>query len=331
VVRVGVIGAGEWGRNHVRVYRELEDADLIAVSDLDDKNVKAIDKVYKVRASPDYRTLLKDGSIEAVSICTPASTHFALIKEALECEKDVITEKPMTLRSDEARELVDLAEERGLILMVGHINRFNPAVRHAKEMIARKDFGSLYFLQTSRIGPRAPRPDCGVTFDFAIHDIDAFCFLLDQPYPSEVMAAMGAFLGREYDDVAFITMRFHPNVVAHAHASWLSPRKIRDLLIVGSQRSAYGDFLTQELEVFNTGVVPEYDSFGTFKLITVEGETRKPWIPKEEPLKNELRHFLQCVRTRQRPISDGEVGLRSVELIEKVYESAKAGKAVRCI
>lgn len=325
-----MIGTGEWGRNHVRVYRELEHADLVAVSDIDAKNLNAVDKLYKVGASADYEGVLKDPGIEAVSICTPAATHYRLVKEALELGKDVITEKPITLRSREARELVELAEKRGRILMVGHINRFNPAIRHAKEMIEKEELGTLYFIQASRIGPRAPRPDCGVTFDFAVHDIDAFCFLLDQPYPSEVIGATGAFLGREFDDVAFVTMKFQSNIIAHAHASWLSPRKVRDLLIVGSQRSAHADYLTQDLEVFFTGVVPQYDSFGTFKLITVEGETRKPWIPKEEPLKNELRHFLDCVRTRKKPISDGEVGLRSIEIIEKIYESARTGKAVRC-
>jgi len=329
MIRVGVIGTGEWGRNHVRVYRELEDADLLAISDLNHRNLEYLNRMYRVKTTVDYNDLLNDSRIEALSICTQASTHHDLGLRALRAGKDVIIEKPLALNSKDAKDLVQCAEEERRILMVGHIFRFNPAIIQMKEEIRKGSLGQTYFISSSRIGPRAPRPDCGVIFDFAVHDVDTFCFLLNEPYPEEIEATTGCFINGTYEYIGLITLRFPPNILAHAHVSWLSSKKIRELLVVGNKKSAYLNYLTQEIEIFNVGTIPEYDSFGTFKLITAEGESYKPYVTKQEPLKNELKHFLECVKNRKEPLSNGAVGLRTVELIEEIYKSAATRRTTK--
>ena len=203
MLNVGVIGAGVWGKNHIRIFSEVEDANLVKIADLNEKNMNGMSNTFKIKTTTDYKEILNDSEIEAVSICTPASTHYKIIKEALESGKHVLVEKPLTLNSKEGEELVELAKNKNKILMVGHIFRFNPGVLRLKEEIKKGTFGKIYFMYGSRMGLMTPRDDCGVVFDFALHDIDTFCFLLDDQ-PIEVNTVTNSYTKSKFEDVGFI-------------------------------------------------------------------------------------------------------------------------------
>ena len=327
MISVGVLGVGEWGKNHARVYRELENSDLVMVADLSGQRLKILNKKYKVEVTDNHQDILNNPEIEAVSICTPSSTHFEIVKECLEAGKHVLVEKPLCLESSKAQKLIDLAEELNKVLMVGHIFRFNPAVRKLKEEIDNDTFGKLFFLYGSRMGLRTPRNDCGVIFDFALHDFDVFCFLLND-FPIEVTAIGSPYLRESYEDVGIITLRFPEGIIANVQVSWLTPKKVRDLWVVGQEKSASLNYLSQDIEIYDVGVVPEYDSFGGFKLITREGDTYLPYIQNLEPLKLELAHFLECVEHKKQPLTDGKVGLQVIKIIEAAYKSINEKRTV---
>ena len=323
-LNVGVIGAGVWGKNHIRILSEIEDVNLVKIADLEEKNLN-IAKTFKIQTTLDHKEILNDPEIAAVSICTPASTHYKLIKEALEANKHVLVEKPLALNSKDGEELVNLAKDKNKILMVGHIFRFNPGVLRLKEEIKKGTFGKVYFMYGSRMGLMTPRPDCGVIFDFALHDIDTFCFLLDD-IPMEVTTISNSYTRTDFDDVGFITLKFKDNVLANVGVSWLSPVKVRDLWLVGEKKSAKLDYLTQELEIFDKGVVDgsleeQYKSFGEFKLLTKQGDDYKPNIENKEPLKEEILHFIDCITNNKKPIVDGSVGLEIIKIIERAIKN----------
>lgn len=323
MIKVAVIGAGAWGRNHVRIYRELEGAELSLVSDLNPEFMKGI----PCNTTSDYREILKDKSIGAVSVCTPASTHFQIASECLEAGKHVLVEKPMCLDSSSAGKLIKLAKGRGLTLMVGHTFRFDPTIRKAREEMENGAFGRIYYLSLSRMGLKVPREDCGVIFNYAVHDLDIMCDFLGRDFPDEISAVVTRSLGRKYEDLAVISARFG-DVFAYSQVSWLSPVKVRDFWIVGEKKSAFVDTMKLELSIYDSGVKPSYDSFGAFQLITRSGSVSKPEFRKWEPLKMELSHFLDCIKTGETPIASGEVGLRAVKMAEAALKSSEGGRGV---
>jgi len=327
-IRVGVIGAGQWGKNHIRVYNELPEAELVCISDLNGKALGVLENIYHCDTTTDYKQILDDKSIQAVSVCTPASTHYRIVKEALEKGKDVLVEKPITIKSDEGEKLVEMAMESKRILMVGHIFRFNPAVLRLKEELAGGSLGKLNFFLSMRMGPRAPREDCGVIYDFATHDIDISNFFLNEMLPERVHATAGYFHQSKYDDAGFLTLEYPDNVMSHIVVSWLTPKKIREIVIVGGKKSVKLDYMTQELEFYDQGVVVKYDNFGKFSLSMREGDVYKPYIRAEEPLKKELQHFIDCVASRRLPLVTGEIGVRTVRVLEKAMESIEKKRMV---
>ncbi len=329
MLNIGVIGAGIWGKNHVRVFNEIESANLAKIADLNEAALARFKSLYKVDVTTDYKEILSDKTIDAVSICTPASAHYRIVKDALLAGKHVLVEKPLTLDSKQGQELSDLSEERGLTLMVDHIFRFNPAVLRLKEEIKKGTFGKIRFMYGSRMGLMTPRSDCGVITDFALHDFDTFCFLLDE-YPTEVTAVAASYNNSDFEDVGFCTLRFSNNVIANVGVSWLTPKKVRDLWVIGESRSASLDYLPQVLEIYNKGMVPEYNSFGEFRLLTKqEGDDIRPFIPIKEPLKEAISHFIDCVTNRKTPKVTAHTANNIIKIIEAAYKSVKEKRTVR--
>jgi len=327
-LEVGVIGTGIWGKNYVRILNELESANLKKIADLEESSLKKLSGTYKVEWTTDYRDLLNDKDIKSVCVCTPASTHYRIVKECLEADKHVLVEKPLTINSKEGEELAKIAEEHGRILMVNHVFRFNPGVLRLKEEIKKGTFGRVRFLYGSRMGLMTPRDDCGVITDFALHDFDTFCFLLDK-YPKEVTAVASSYNNSGFEDVGFCTLKFDENIIANIGVSWLTPKKVRDLWVIGEKCSASLDYLSQVVEIHNKGMVPEYDSFGEFKLLTKqEGDDIRPFIPIKEPLKEGISHFLECVITRREPLASVATGVKIVKIIEACYESLRKKSTV---
>lgn len=328
-VNMAVIGCGAWGRNHVRIYNELEGAKLAAVSDASKDLCRDTAAEFRTRCEPDFSKLAADRGIDAVSICTPASTHFQIAMKFIEAGKHVLVEKPMCLSSADAQKLTDAAKRQGVTLMAGQVFRFDPTIMVAKDEKKKGTFGDIYHLSLSRMGLKTPRNDCGVIFNYAVHDFDMMCDFLGERYPREVMAITTNNLGRKFEDFAMVSLKFSGGTLGYTQVSWLSPAKVRDFWIVGEKKSAYVDTMNFELAIYDSGVVQKYGSFGDFQLITRSGGVTKPFIQKWEPLKKELSHFVECIEKRKPPISGGDVGLRTVRMAEAALLSAKMKKAVQ--
>lgn len=320
MVRIGVIGVGTWGRNHVRVFSELPGVQVVRIADMAEANMRRLSEIYKVPYTTQYRDVVSDPEIDAVSICTPASMHYPLAKEALEAGKHVFVEKPLCTNSRDGRTLAGLAAEKKRLLMVGHIFRFHPGVERVKEEIRKGTLGNIRFLYGTRMGLMTPRSDCGVITDFALHDFDIFCYLLDE-YPREITAIGTSYSHSKFEDVGFCTLGFSNNVQANITVSWLTPKKVRDLWIIGDKKSLSLEYLSQEIQIYDKGMVPKYDSYGEFRLITQEGDDVRLFVPAKEPLKEELFHFVECVRENRKPKVGPEIGVKIVEIIEAAYRS----------
>lgn len=329
-MKILVIGTGYWGKNHVRVFNELkheEVIDSLTICDADEKRVKKLADVFDIQYAVSYRQFV-NSDIDAVSIVTPSSTHFQIAKEFMEVGKDVFVEKPMTLDSIEAKKLVNLAEENDTILAVGHIFRYHSAVQELKKRVDRGDFGKIYHMYSDRLTFGKPREDMGVLFALAIHEVDLFCYFLNEKYPEEISATIGKYTQPNVDEIAMVTLSFADNIKAYAIESWLTPvyGKKRDFVLIGSNMSAKIDYLKpQELQIFDASIV-DHDGALTAEN---EGSYTIP-IKYSEPLKDELKHFVECVKSRETPLADMYAGKRAVKMIEMALKSAKEGKAIKC-
>ena len=326
VYEVAVVGCGSWGRNHIRVLQEMDNVKLTVVVEPEKSRFDSL-RLKDVSYVRDHHDLLRHIHLDVVVVASPTSTHYEIVRDCLRAGKDVFVEKPLTLDIVEAKKLVEFAKGRSNILMVGHIFRYSPAVRVAKEVMMGKDFGKVQFIYGLRLGLRTPRADCGVIDDFASHDIDIFSYLLNQPLPSEVTAVGGNYLN-DFDDVGFISLKYPNGVLANIQVSWLTPKKIRETWVIGSGQSLRVDGVSDEVEVYSGGVIPTYNSFGEYKMIVSEGDSYKPHIQKREPLKEELKHFLYCVERRETPLTDGVVGLNVVKVLHACRQSMKFKRTV---
>ncbi len=322
-MNIAIIGTGYWGKNHVRALKELLDegkVDKLSICDTDEKRAKEMASGFNLSYTTDYEELICS-DIDGVVIATPSNTHYILAKEFLKAGKDVLVEKPMTLSSREANEVIKIAEKNGKILSVGHIFRYHSAVNEIKKRIERGDFGEIYYITSDRHSLRVPRKDMGVLFALAIHEVDLFCYLLNEEYPEEILATMGNYIGGT-EEIAQIVSYFDNNVRGYAFESWLSPNgKRRELIVVGSKMSVFVDYLKpNEIKVFDITISSEG--------IKTEGSYIIP-IEYKEPLKEELENFIDCIKTREQPVANMYAGKRAVEMIEKAMVSAREGKRMK--
>jgi predicted dehydrogenase len=331
MVKIAVIGTGYWGKNHVRAYNELKvdgAIDELTICDVDERRAKEFSNIYHIPYVTDYGELLSDDTLDGVSIATPTPTHFDLARKFMEKGVDVFVEKPMTTNSNEAKELIKLAEESKRILMVGHIFRHHSAVKEIKKRLERGDFGRIQYMTSTRFSFRAPRVDMGVMYALAIHEVDIFCYLLDKKYPQEISATTSSFLQKDIEEVALLILRFENDTLGYAFESWMTPveGKRRDLTIIGSKMSAKVDYLKpQELQLFDASIA---EVEGGKLRAEYEGSYTVP-IPYKEPLKEELSHFIECIGSREEPLSDMYAGARAVEMIEIAFKSAKEKRSIK--
>lgn len=327
---VAVIGTGYWGRNHVRVYKEIMLEGMISnltICDLNNHYAEQLSNAFEVQYTCDYRDIAENPDIQAVSIVTPSKTHYQLGKKLMEAGKDVLIEKPMTVDIEEAKQLVNIAAHSGRILMAGHIFRYHAALQELKRRIDGGELGSIQNLISNRLHFGIPRQDMGVIYALGIHELDIFCYLLGVNYPQGLSAVASNSYESNIEETAMLTMDFG-RTRGYALESWLVPvyGKMRDLVVVGSERSARVDYLNpQDLYMFDIRLVTEND---IPIRVEDEGEHTIP-ITSAEPLKEELRHFISCVNLRQKPLSDGMVGLRAVVMAEAAVMSSKVGRPVR--
>ena len=327
-VRVGVIGAGAWGKNHVRTLASLPETELAAVCDLDPGVRERLARQYPgtfVTASP--AELLR--RVEAVVIASTARTHAELGRAAVEAGVPALVEKPFALTVAEAEGLADVAAARGVPVLAGHLLVYHPVVERLRQLVTEGALGNLYYLYSQRVNLGQVRPDENALWSFGPHDVSVALFLLgDRP---RTVAALGrSYLQPGIEDVVIDTMTFDSGVVAHAQMSWLDPHKERRLTVVGSRQMAVFDDMVprEKLRIYDKGVerAPEYRSWGE-SLSVREGDIFIPRLSNAEPLAVQLRHFAQVVRGEAVPRADAADGVRVVQVLEAASKSLAQGGA----
>lgn len=309
MMRVGVIGTGAMGQNHVRIYSEMKDVELIGISDVDETRVVKLASQYNTRPFTDYNELLAQG-LQAVSIVVPTRLHRQVVLDAIAAGTNVLIEKPIADTIENAKAMISAARKAGLTLMVGHIERFNPAVTKMKKIIDSGLLGKIVSISTRRVGPYNPRiRDVGIILDLGVHDIDAISYLYGKKI-SEIYAIAGKDIHSQ-EDHASIMLKFNGDKAGVVETNWLTPHKVRKMTVIGIDGVAYLDYNEQTVSIH-------------------DGEwIREAKIEKAEPLKKELEHFIDAVRNDKAPIVLGEDGKYALEVALAAIESYKTGQIVR--
>lgn len=317
-LNVGVIGLGNMGRHHVRVYSELTDqCHLVSVLDFNEEKANEFATKFNCSAHTTLDTFLNSG-LDAISICSPTSTHFEVAKAAISKGLHVLIEKPIAETIEQANALIKLAQEHNVHIMVGHIERFNPAISHLKNIIQEGKLGNILSITTTRAGQFPPQmKDANVVIDLAVHDIDIICYLMDAS-PTDLLGNAGNGLINFRADHAEIFLKFPQNRSGIVKVNWITPRRIRTLSLTGSKGYCELDFIDQTLTFqastftkHNEGTVEEVCQFTESAVEPLE-------VIKGEPLKLELSHFIDSVSRNQSPSVSGEVGKKALDIALKV-------------
>ena len=332
-IGVGVIGFGYWGPNLVRNFNEAADTAVVAVSDLRAERLATMSRRYPtVQTTTDHRDLLKDPAIDLIVVATPVSTHFELARQALVAGKNVLVEKPMAATTAQADVLIDLADRKGLRLMVDHTFIFTGAVQKIKELVMRDELGDLYYWDSVRVNLGLFQGDTTVMADLAAHDLAILDYVLDRR-PVAVAASGVAHVAGQPVNTAYLTCFFDSNMLAHFHVNWLSPVKVRRTLIGGSRRMIVYDDIepSEKLKVYDSGITVADSEHGRFDML-VGYRTGDMWAPKlslTEALSVEANHIAECLLTGAPPIADGRAGRRVVRVLEAAAMSlANRGRPV---
>jgi len=325
---VNCIGAGRWGPNIARAFENLPDATVHYVCDT---NAEALARIRshmsRVETTSDVTKAIEDPDAHAVAIATPVCTHFKLAKAAFEAGKHVLVEKPLCYTTRECVTLFELAESRGLVLAVGHVFLFNAGIQKVKEYIESGELGRIHYIHATRTNLGPIRPDVNAAWDLAAHDLSIFDYWLDAS-PISVNAHGQSFLSGRQEDVVVSAYRYPNDVLGVIHVSWLNPKKVREITVVGDKKMiVWNDIdLIEPVRVYDksasTESTPPYaDSFGAQRAIIRDGDVLIPKVSGQEPLRAECAHFVQCIRTGRTPINDAGMATRIVEALAATQTS----------
>ncbi len=323
---VAVVGCGYWGMNYVRVLNELPEARAVVVCDQQPERLREVSRRLPTASlTTDFDEAISRDDVEAVIICTDATTHYSLVRQCLAAGKHVLVEKPITTAAHQAEELAVLAQSTSTVLMVGHTFIYNPGVRKVKEFI--QDGSQIYYLYAHRTNLGPVRSDVNALWDLATHDIAIFNYLLDAE-PDWVSAIGAKVLRNCREDVGFISLGYGNGVVGHIHVSWADPNKAREVVVVCSDKRIVFNDLNglEQVRVFEKGIRPFSDeplSYGEYRLQIRDGDILSPKVEVREPLKEQCRHFIECVRTGTRPLTSGWEGLNVLRVLEAAEHSMK--------
>ena len=326
-IAVGVVGCGYWGPNLVRNFKALPSCQLKAMCDVSEARLKHLRSIYSdVEGVTDYEHLLNGMGLEAVVVATPVRNHYSLAKASLLAGKHTLIEKPMASSSAECEELIDIAERNGLVLMVGHTFLYSAAVLKIVEIVQAGDVGEIRYINSRRLNLGLYQKDINVAWDLAPHDISIILHVLGE-FPLVINCQGNAHLTPGIEDVTNISLGFRNKRFASIQSSWLEPRKIREMTIVGTRRMiVYDDLETNEkIRIYDVRVErpPHYDSFADFHYSYHYGDSYIPYLRQEEPLKAECQHFLDCIEKGTRPLTGGYEGLQLVRVLEAASLSLK--------
>ena len=327
LIKVGVVGCGYWGPNLIRNLRQSGECQLKLVCDTNAERLSHMRRLYpEVATTSSFEDLLNGADLDAVVIATPVRMHYEMAMAALSAGKHVFIEKPMARTEAEGEEMVALAEREGLVLMVGHTFLFSPAVRRMKEIVDAGDIGEVQYISARRLNLGLFQKDINVAWDLAPHDISILLHLLDER-PLNVSSQGSSHVTRGIEDVTMMYLTFARNRCAFIHNSWLDPKKVRQMTVVGSRRMIVYDDTEplEKLKVYDARVEvpPHYDTFAEFTYSYHYGDAYVPYIKQDEPLKLECQHFLDCIHEKCTPLANGRLGLEVVRILEAAGESLR--------
>jgi len=331
VIRLAILGAGHWGPNLIRNFHDHEGSEVLWVVDRAAHRLAEVRARFpEVRMDQDPETALADPAVDAVVVATPTGTHYRLARLALEHDKHVLVEKPMATTLAEAEHLSALATARGRVLMVGHVFLYNPAVRRVKEYLDAGKLGSIHYVAMVRTNLGPIRVDVNAAWDLAAHDVSIANYWLDG-MPVGVTAVGGTWINRGVEDAVFATLRYPNDVLVNLHVSWLNPRKAREITVVGDRHMLTFDdtSLTEPIRLYDKRVTDDrstyVDSFASFRASVREGEIVIPRVSAGEPLRTECEHFLDCIVSGRRPLTDGVEGTAVVRVLEALQRALQTG------
>jgi predicted dehydrogenase len=325
MIGVGVIGYGYWGPNLVRNFIQAPGARVVAVSDLRPENLARIQKQHPtVTTTTNYRELIQDPKVDAVVIATPVTTHYELAAQALKAGKHVLVEKPLTATSGQAIGLIEEASKRNRVLMVDHTFVYTGAVRKSRELVSGDGLGEIYYYDSVRVNLGLFQHDVNVIWDLAVHDLSIMDYILPAR-PQAVSATGMSHVSSEPENIAYLTLFFDGNLIAHFHVNWLAPVKVRRTLIGGSRKMVVYDDLepSEKIKVYDKGITLNNGPENLYRMLIGyrAGDMWAPQLDMTEALQVEALHFIDCIETGERPITDGEAGLRVVSILEAATRS----------
>lgn len=331
-IKIGVIGLGYWGPNLVRNYFKIKECEIVYCCDLEQKQLKILHQQYpNILLTNDPHTVINKPEIDAIVLATPSNTHYSLANEALAQNKHVFVEKPMTLSAKEAKHLVNKANKKKKLLMVGHTYEYHPAVKTMKQLIAQKEFGEVYYIYCSRLNMGKVREETNALWNLAPHDISVLHYLLDNE-PLRISAFGMHYLQKKHEDVVFINLRFPGNTIAHIHVSWLDPSKERKITVIGSKQMIIFDDLDNEspIKIYDKAFIKLVNEHGDriYKEYSIKlrpGDIHAPYIEPKEPLEIECNHFINSIINHQSPQTDGINGYKVVKILEAAQKSLNLG------
>jgi predicted dehydrogenase len=327
LVKLAVIGIGYWGPNLVRNFSKIPEASIEYLCDLNPESIDSVAYLVPQAKKTDSIEEVLESNVDAVVIASPAVTHYEITKKALTSGKHVFVEKPLALKVSEAEEMVRIAEEKRLILMVGHLMLYHPAVNYLKQLVDAGELGEIYYLYSQRLNLGRLRKDENVVWSLAPHDI-SMVFYLKNSKPVAVSCIGGDYLRDGIEDVAFIDILFEDGSIAHIHVSWLDPHKTRKLTLVGSKKMAVFDDMesSEKIKIFDKGVTsaPQFAQYGE-EIALRFGDIVIPYLKMQEPLYLECKHFINCILEGKQPVSDGRNGLEVVRILEACDRSLSQG------
>jgi predicted dehydrogenase len=317
------------GRNHARVYAEMDDAELVAVADPDQESLNKIAQRHRARTYTSYQAMLQREQLDLISVVVPTEHHFAVARDTLLAGVPTLIEKPVAATVEEGAALVALSQELGVLLTVGHIERFNPAILALKGQLEMGALGKVYQIHVRRIGPFPARiKDVGVVVDLATHDLDIMHYL-SASHVTRLHAEVGRRLHTAHEDLLSAVLRFENDVIGVLDINWLTPTKVRELSVIGERGMFVANYLTQDLVLYENDSAPQGDNWHELAVMGVsEGRMIRFKVNKKEPLRQELDAFVNAVRAGGPPPVRGEDGLLALAVAQKLVESGATGEAL---
>jgi predicted dehydrogenase len=326
-VGIGIVGLGYWGPNLIRNFSEVENCNVVMACDLDEDKLRPITRKYpSIQVTSRYDDLIKAPNVDAIVIATPVFTHYELVRKALERKKHVLVEKPMCATVKEAQNLINIARKNNKLLMVDHTFLYTSSVRKIKELVSNGELGDLYYFDSVRINLGLFQPDVNVVWDLAPHDFSIANYIIgEEPVSLSV-------LGKNVNDnkvacMAYITIKFRSGIIAHIHVSWLSPVKVRRIIVGGSKKMIIYDDVepTEKIRVYDTSIQFDYTKENPLQPTYRLGDIHIPRLEQKEALWVEASHFVDCILKSKKPLTDAEAGLAVVKMLEASDTSLREG------